>query len=57
MADNSDKIKLLNQLYQDGKITEDMFKSNVDKLKTLSQDLRPNNSARASDLSGVIGNL
>lgn len=54
MADNSDKIKLLNKLRQEGKITEDMFKNNVDKLLTLKTNLRPEMSVRSDTLSNVI---
>lgn len=54
MADNSDKIKLLNKLLEEGQITEDMFNTNVAKLSSLKQNLRPEQTQRASDLSGVL---
>lgn len=57
MVDNSEKIKLLNQLLQNGQITEDMFNENVDKLTSLKQDVRPVQTARAEDLSGVMQKL
>lgn len=57
MADNSEKMALLSQLLQNGQISQEMFDSNVSKLKTLSQDLRPEMPARANSLSSVMDEI
>jgi hypothetical protein len=57
MADNSSKIAILRDLYAKGQISEDMFKDNVAKLQTLSQDMRPAMSERAGTLSDLFSKV
>lgn len=57
MADNSEKIALLNRLLQEGQITQEMFDSNVAKLMTLKQNLRPDVPARAASLGSVMDQI
>lgn len=57
MADNSDKIAILNDLLQSGQITQEMFDSNLAKLQTLKQNLRPEMPARANSLSSVMDEI
>lgn len=54
MADNSEKIALLNRLLQEGQITQEMFDSNVANLLTLKQDLRPVKKIPTDTLSNLI---
>lgn len=56
MADNSEKIKLLNQLRQKGQITDEMFNDNVNKLM-YKQNLRPDAMPRSATSSDVIGDI
>lgn len=57
MADNSEKIALLNRLLQEGQITQEMFDTNVAKLLTLKQNLRPDSSKRAASLGSVMDQI
>lgn len=57
MADNSNKIAKLAELLQNGQITQEMFDSNLAKLQTLSQDLRPEMPTRANSLSSVMDEI
>ena len=53
MADNSDKLKLLTKMFQNGQITPEMYKANVDKYSTLNQNMRPDILPKADELSGL----
>ena len=57
MADNSDKIALLGDLLKKGQITQDMFDTNVAKLQTLKQNLRPEMPVPAGSLGGVMDEI
>ena len=57
MADNLEKIGLLRDLLNKGQISQDMFDTNVSKLQTLSQNVRPDPSLRAKDLSSVMDEI
>ena len=54
MADNSAKIAKLTELLQSGQIDQDMFDTNLAKLQTVNQNLRPDMPTRANSLSSVM---
>lgn len=57
MADNSAKLAKLTELLQSGQIDQDMFDSNVAKLQTLKQNLRPEMPTRAGSLGSVMDEI
>lgn len=57
MADNSEKIKLLSSLLQQGKITKEMYDDNMSKVLTLNKNLRPDALQRTGTLSDVISSI
>lgn len=57
MADNSAKIAKLTELLQSGQIDQDMFDTNLAKLQTLKQNLRPDMPARAESLGSVMDQI